>query len=140
MNILVNTSNLKVGGGLQVADSFISLLHLYTEHSFFVVLSDAMSYLEDSMQGATNCTTLRYELPQTMEGIIWGKNTYLDSIVEQYNIDAVFSVFGPTLWRPKVRHICGFARSQIVYTESPFFKKIPFKKKMAYKIRERLKL
>lgn len=38
MNILVNTSNLKAGGGLQVADSFLSLLYLYTEHSFFCCL------------------------------------------------------------------------------------------------------
>ena len=45
-NILVNTSNLKAGGGLQVADSFLSLLYLYTEHSFFVVLSEALFYLE----------------------------------------------------------------------------------------------
>jgi len=125
---------------LQVADSFISYLHLFAEHRFFVVLSDAMLYLEKKIREADNCTILRYELPQTARGILLGKNAYLDSLVERYQIDAVFSVFGPVLWRPKVRHVCGFARPQIVYTESPFFKKISLRQKWIYKIRERLKL
>lgn len=140
MRILVNTSNLKNGGGLQVADSFISLLHLYTEHHFYVVLSDALLYLEEKIKNVGNCTILRYELPQTTAGIVFGKNALLDSYVECYNIDVVFSVFGPTLWRPRVRHICGFARPQIIYPESPFFKEISLKQKLAYKIREKLKL
>lgn len=140
MNILVNTSNLKAGGGLQVADSFLSLLYLYTEHSFFVVLSEVLFYLERPMEKYANCTILKYDMPKSIGGLIWGKNAHMDSIVEKYRIDVVFSIFGPTLWRPKVRHVCGFARPQIIYTKSPFFKKISLKQKFAYKISEQFKL
>lgn len=70
MNILVNTSNLKAGGGLQVADSFLSLLYLYTEHSFFVVLSEALFYLERPMEKYANCTILKYDMPKSIGGLI----------------------------------------------------------------------
>ncbi|MBR1631280.1 MAG: glycosyltransferase family 1 protein, partial [Paludibacteraceae bacterium] len=39
---LINCSNLKRGGALQVADSICSQLNRYAEHQFVVVLSDAL--------------------------------------------------------------------------------------------------
>ena len=39
MRILVNASNLKKGGGLQVADSVCGCLKQFTRHRFVVVLS-----------------------------------------------------------------------------------------------------
>ena len=39
MNILINCSNLKNGGGLQVADSICGQLHRFPQHQFVVVLS-----------------------------------------------------------------------------------------------------
>lgn len=40
--ILINASNLKKGGGLQVADSICILLNEYKQHQFVVVLSRYM--------------------------------------------------------------------------------------------------
>ena len=41
MRILVNISNLKIGGALQVGYSFMSeIVNLTTNHKFYVVLSD----------------------------------------------------------------------------------------------------
>lgn len=140
MNIIINTSNLKVGGGLQVADSFISFLWRYTENRFIVVLSDALLYLEDKVRKYPNCATVRYNIPQTIKGVLFGENAYLDSLVDEYHADIAFTVFGPALWRPKVKHICGFARPQIIYTESPFFANLSFSARIGYKLREKLKL
>ena len=42
MHILINASNLKAGGALQVADSLCGLLGEFPEHEFVVVLSRAL--------------------------------------------------------------------------------------------------
>ena len=46
----------------------------------------------------------------------------LDELVEMRAIDLVLTVFGPAYWRPRVPHVCGFALSQYIYENSPFFK------------------
>lgn len=140
MNILINTSNLKAGGGLQVADSFVSCLPVYAKHRFFILLSDELLYLADRLARAENCHCLPYNLRHTLSGILRGRNRELDEIVERHEIQAVFTIFGPSLWRPRVPHVCGFARPQIVYPESPFFKKISGAEYLKYKFAEWLKL
>lgn len=39
LNVLINASNLKKGGGLQVADSICKSLKQFPQHIFIVVLS-----------------------------------------------------------------------------------------------------
>ena len=51
MYVLINTSNLKVGGGIQVADSLIHCLFMYRQHNFVIVLSPALSYLDVIIDG-----------------------------------------------------------------------------------------
>lgn len=140
MNILINASNLKTGGGSQVADSFISCLHRYGRHRFFILLSDELSYLSDRISRTENCRCILYNLKHTVKGAWWGRNKELDRIVESCGIQAVFTIFGPSLWRPRVLHVCGFARPQIVYPESPFFRKISGAKYLKYKLSEFVKL
>lgn len=140
MYVLINTSNLKVGGGIQVADSLIHCLFMYRQHNFVIVLSPALSYLDVIIDGFDNCTSVIYSIQQNIQGVFWGKNIFLDNVVEKYNVDVVFTVFGPSLWRPKVKHICGFARSQLIYSNSPFFQKMNWVKRIYSKIRENMKL
>ena len=100
MYVLINTSNLKVGGGIQVADSLIHCLFMYRQHNFVIVLSPALSYLDVIIDGFDNCTSVIYSIQQNIQGVFWGKNIFLDNVVEKYNVDVVFTVFGPSLWRP----------------------------------------
>lgn len=140
MRILINTSNLKVGGGLQVADSLIHHLSKYKQHNFVVILSPALEYLNVVIDDYDNCVSLIYALPQTWRGVFCGMNFFLDNVVRKYDIDVVFTVFGPSLWRPKVKHICGFARPQLIYPNSPFFQKMGWTKRISSKLRENVKL
>lgn len=140
MNILINASNSKAGGALQVADSFISCLPAFGRHRFFILLSDQLSYLSDRIARTENCRAIPYNLKHTLRGVLWAENRELDRIVESCGIDAVFTIFGPSLWRPRVLHVCGFARPQIVYPESPFFRKIGREKYLKYKLSEFVKL
>lgn len=140
MRILINSSNLKAGGGLQVADSFLSLLKDFSQHIFWVVLSSQLEYLQSLLSTYSNVNSIVYNTDITTLGIIRGENKYLDQLVAEYQIEAVFSVFGPPLWRPKVPHIVGFARPQLIYSDSPFFSRMNWLKRSKSWIIEYIKL
>ncbi len=140
MRILINCSNLKLGGAIQVADSFVSMLDQFPQHSFWVVLSKQTAYLASKITTYSNCEILYYDLVQSWQGVFLGRNSALDRWVKELNIERVFTIFGPSLWRPRVPHVCGFARPQIIYTESPFWRKISLAERVKSKLREAVKL
>lgn len=122
MNILINCSNLKIGGGLQVAHSFVSSLKDFSLHSFVVVCSSELSNQFDTHTFPKNVKFISYNIAPKAIKTITGKDIFLDKIVLENEIEVVFSVFGPTYWKPKVKHIVGYAKPHYVYTDSPFFK------------------
>lgn len=134
MKFLVNCSNLKNGGGLQVADSLCRELCRYPQHHFVVVLSSALGYLERDLRSGQNISNTVYDLPHTLKSIMLGRDKILDGLVERNRIDAVITVFGPSLWQPRCPHLCGFARAQLLLTDSPYYKRIGLKEKLIYKI------
>lgn len=126
MNILINASNLKVGGGVQVAYSIISELSKYTQHHFVVAYPDALENAVKLVKDKDNISTVKYNMSITFKNVFFLRDSFLDRLVDEKNIDAVLTVFGPSRWRPKVKHLCGFARAQLVVPESPFFTRMPF--------------
>lgn len=126
MRILVNVSNLKFGGVAQVADSFISLLDKFN-HDFFIVLPKNLSYLKERVN-AKNIVFIDYTMLRRLSALLLGWNKFLDECVEKNRIDKVFTLFGPSLWNPKVPHVCGFALLQILYRNSDFYKRTGWKK------------
>jgi len=58
----------------------------------------------------------------------------LDQLVEDEKIGAVLTIFGPSKWKPCCPHLCGFARAQLLLTDSPYYQKRTFKEKVLYKI------
>jgi glycosyltransferase involved in cell wall biosynthesis len=132
MNILINCSNLKIGGGLQVAHSFIYELRKYPQHTYCVVLSSQMEEILRYEEFGQNFVFVEYDVK-----IFWNeKNKFLDSLVLKYKIERIFSVFGPSYWKPQVPHICGYAKSHYVYKESPFFKQLSILSRVKLRIKE----
>lgn len=129
MKILINASNLKKGGGLQVADSICSLLSSYPQHRFIVVLSSNLLSTFQKMRNISNINAIQYDMPKSITTVLFKRNRFLDTLVKIEKIDVVITIFGPSLWVPKCRHISGFARAQCVLTDSPYFKNMPFLKK-----------
>jgi glycosyltransferase involved in cell wall biosynthesis len=136
MNILINCSNLKIGGGLQVAHSFLYELLKYPQHKYIVLLSQQMSGIINETDFGQNFIFIHYSIQFSWRG----KNTFLDNIVTKHKVEKVFTVFGPAYWKPKVFHVCGYAKPQYVYKESPFFTQLPLKEKMKLKIKELIHL
>lgn len=124
MKILINASNLKKGGGLQVADSVCCYINKYTNHKFVVVLSHYLETTASKIKGYPNVKVLKYDMPKTKKTLLTGRNQFLDNLVENENINAVLTIFGPSLWIPEVLHVSGFARPHCVLTDSPYYKRM----------------
>lgn len=121
MNILINASNQKGYGGGQVTDSLCRNLKDYPQHNFVVVLNPILENLRDALTGVENVTVEIYAINNNIQTLLLGRDSFLDSLISEYKIDGVLSVFGPTRWNPCCPHLSGFALSQIVIPESPFY-------------------
>lgn len=124
MNILVNCSNLKEGGGLQVGDSLCCSLNRFKEHNFVVVLSSAMKETENRMEKGYNIRIYKYNVKNNFSTLVFGRDCLLDSLVTKFRIDVVLTVFGPSRWNPRCLHVSGFASSYLVLKDSPFYNNI----------------
>ncbi len=131
-SFLINCSNLKNGGGLQVADSFCRELHKFTENQFIVVLSSDLRSTEKVLTTSKNVKVIVYNLPHNGRTLILGRDKLLDGLVEREKVDAVLTVFGPSLWRPRVAHLCGFARAQLLLKVNGY--RLTVKEKLLYAI------
>jgi len=137
MNLLINCSNLKVGGGIQVAHSFINELKFVTDHITIVVSSQLLSQLVVN-DFPVNVSFVEYNIKPTIQSFIYGNNSFLDSLVKKTKPECVFTVFGPSYWKPKVKHICGYAKPHYVYKDSPFFRIISAKERILLWIKEKI--
>ena len=114
MIFLINASNLKQGGGVQVADSVCRELYKYQQHQFVVVLSSAFADTMQAISSFPNVKAFTYDIRNNAKTLLLGRDAFLDSLVEEKKVDAVLTIFGPSRWRPKCKHLCGFARAQLL--------------------------
>ena len=132
---MVNASNLKVGGGLQVADSVCRELYKYPQHRFTVVYDKALADCAKAIGQYDNVETVEYETPIDLKTVLTGRDKFLDTLVKDKGIDAVLTIFGPSRWTPRVPHLSGFARPHLVLPESPYWKQIPPKRMLSVKLK-----
>lgn len=138
MNILINCSNLKAGGGIQVADSLCRMLNRFPEHCFTVVLSDKLAYLEKDIKCHENISTVNYTMNNTVWRLLSGRDAFLDALVKENDIELVFFVFGPSVWIPRVRTAAGFAMGHLVLPDSPYWKILSLKDLIKMRLRNLL--
>lgn len=133
MIFLINCSNLKVTGGLQVANSICTQLGKYRQHRFVVVLSSF--FKEFDILNGDNCKVVRYDIKNNVSTLLFGRDKFLDGLVEEHKVDAVLTVFGPSRWNPRCKHLCGFARAQLLL-KNPLQKEVSLKERLLYRIWE----
>lgn len=138
MNILINASNLKAGGGLQVADSICKSLNQYPAHRFTVVLSTFFPNTAGEIKNYPNVEVHTYNVKNNLQTLLFGRDKFLDSLVEKNKIDVALTVFGPSRWNPRCKHLSGFALSFLVMPESPYFQRMNWKEKLQATFRNKL--
>lgn len=134
-NILINCSNLKFGGGIQVAHSFLNEIKNIDKDMYIVICSNALYEQLNIDEFNFRFRFIKYDIKSNPINAISGRNKFLSSIVYKFSVNKVFTVFGPSYWKPSVFHVCGFAKPHYIYKDSPFFKIISFKSNLILKIK-----
>lgn len=107
-----------------MADSICRQLNHFIQHKFIVVLSHYLVNTGDAIKDYGNVKVELYDIPDSFNSIVLGRDRFLDTTVENEHVNAVLTVFGPSRWIPRCVHLCGFALSQLVVPESPFFQQM----------------
>lgn len=124
--LIVNTSTLSGTGVVQVAVSFINECIKFVDIDFYVLLSKNVGANIDTEKFPENFHF--YNIPAHP---IYGLKGFevrrlLRCLENKIQPDCVFSIFGPSCWKPKVPHLMGYAYPHYVYPESPVFKLMSF--------------
>ena len=139
MKLLINTSNIKNSGALQVTLSFLEEIRQNRIHKFAIILSEAVySQIEISKFGDN------FEFYNISLVLPFKKSfrKYLKSMVKiekDFSPDCVFSVFSPTYWTPKTIHVTGFAYPWIINPDSEYIKSLPIKKRFLQTLENKFK-
>ncbi len=135
MKIIINTTNLKVGGALQVAISFIRNCIYFKEHEFHVFLSPSINKEIEREQFPVNFIFYSFANPSRF--IMFDKTIrLLDQTEQLIQPDCVFSVFGPTYWKPRSKHIMGFANGLYLYDDSPYFQMMKLPERIKFELKK----
>lgn len=124
MKILINASNIGKGGASQVTNSICLELKNVVDMSFVVVLPKSLAYLKDEMTTFKHVEVIIHNVNNSKWTKLSGRETFLDRLVQEKQIDCVLSVFGPTWWIPRCPHLAGFALAHLVMPESPYFQRM----------------
>lgn len=131
MKILLNATNLVKGGALQVALSVIEeFSRLLSKDSVVLVCSQAV--INELKRSKIKVEFDSYVFSDSPARIITRKTvrSRLSSIEFKFNPDIVFTIFGPSYWKPKAIHVCGFADGWCYYPNSPAFQKLSLWKRL----------
>lgn len=135
MRLIINTSNLNKGGGIQVAHSFINECIKFPDNEYHIFLCKKLSEQIDIHKFDDNFhfySILNAPSYFSIDGIKAIKT--LNKLEYKITPDCVFSIFGPTYWTPKSPHLMGFAIAHFIYPDSPFYQIIPKSEKFKWNI------
>ena len=116
-----------VGGAVAVTDSICSYLDKFEQH------------IGSKIKDYSNVRIVYYHCKLSLTLLLFHRDKFLDELVENEHIDAVFTVWEP-YWNARRPHLAGFAQPDIIYKNSPYFLIIPFKQRLANRIKNAIKL
>jgi glycosyltransferase involved in cell wall biosynthesis len=115
MRIIINCSNARRGGALQVSLSFLYESLKCSENEYHVFLSEK---LKESLA--------EHKFPDNYKFYPFKQETIYSRMISSFKLfkmertispDIVFTVFGPAYWKPKAPHVMGFAMGQMLYSD-----------------------
>lgn len=130
MKILINSSNLHCGGGVQVASSFINELPLLSKEivkNFDVIVS---SEVDKNINQSTKIFFKNYKVHN-----IFGLKNYRNNINLFDAYDLVFTIFGPCYHPIKGINLVGFAQPWIIYPNNECYSMLSSVEKLKYKLK-----
>ncbi|MCM2379524.1 glycosyltransferase [Pseudomonas marginalis] len=133
--VLINCSNLHVGGAVAVATSFINRVSAKQSLEFDVSILVSTKVMKNLSELGVNLSAFKKVTVADFIGIkaLWSG---LSQNISGY--DLVFTVFGPAYSMRKIdKHIVGFAQPSIIYPESRAFYKVSFIRRVLMRLKFR---
>lgn len=131
MKILINAINIHGGGGKQVTDSIFKSLSCVQDHHFIVVLSTHLrDIIDERIASSSNVEVFVHTISNRLSTLLFGRDAFMDRLVKTRNVDAVLTVFGPSRWIPKVTHLSGFARAQLLDLNTPYYQRTSLRERL----------
>lgn len=137
MRFIINTTNLQSGGALQIALSLLEEWNVIgNKNDFHVFLSPQLEQLLDQNKFEKNFlfyTFIENPTSRILRTFIYHKK--LKQLEANIKPNAVFTIFGPAIWKPKNPHLVGFANGYYLYDNSTFIQEnicTNFIKKLKY--------
>lgn len=126
MKLLINTANLHVGGGVQVASSFLTELSKIIEsggfHSDITVSVLCSDVVKQNLPNDFSYDVFHHFFVENIHGF---KRPNKDVRAIFFGCDVCFTLFGPLYFIPKCKiHICGFAQAWISYPKNLAFSRL----------------
>ena len=129
--ILINASNLHVGGGVQVATSFLYELSFIKSLSFTPTV-----YLSTKIKSELEKLGVNTKQKNWIVHDTYGLSNYFKNKKLFSKFDIVFTVFGPYYFMSKhQKAITGFAQPWIIYPNNEVFKQLTITKKIKTKLK-----
>lgn len=138
MKIIIDNSNLIVGGGIQVATSFLNDINNHNLSDEFIVIQSYNSAQDiDKKVFKNNFTFFDLSEEQTTSKV--NRIRKVKEIENETQPNVIFTVFGPSYHKSNFPKIVGFAIPYLIYPDSPFFNQISFVENLKYKLLSILK-
>ena len=138
MNILLNGLPITVGGGRVKFDSFVRHLNQSQVHKTKVVIHPRNAPIYNAKNFPNLSFTYCSYSPASFKDYFKARR-FLNELESEFAPDYVITLFGPSFWRPKAKHLMGYAIPHYVYPESPFFKSLSLRQRLTHEIRKRIK-
>jgi len=136
MRLIINTTIIMGGGGMQVSLSFLNELKQFGEDEYHVFLSKIVGEHLDKTTFPSNFKFYDFDnSPAHFKNRLQTVKK-LNGLVDKIKPDVVFSVFGPTYWRPRATHVMGFGQAFILYKNYDVVKNMSIKSKLEFRYKE----
>lgn len=136
MRLIINTSSLFSGGGVQVALSFIEECRNFDKNEYHVFLCPSVEKQIDKSSYPDNFIFYTIERKGNIINNILYLRKKLSSLEKEIKPDCVFTVFGPSYWTPQSSHLLGYALPHYLYPESPYFNNVSYKERVTFILRK----
>lgn len=139
MKLLINASNIKFGGGLQVAISVITSL-LKNSRGYeikFIVSENIFNQLEIDASSHRKFIVIDFSAKKALNYINYYSS--LRSFENDFKQDVVFTIFGPSFYRFRYgKSLIGFANAWLVNPDTDAYRIFAYRQRLINKLKNKM--
>lgn len=131
---IIDCSNIRVGGGMQVAVSFFKDLNEmeFENEEFIFLVSHELNQKIQTLAFKNHIRIIALEAKHSSNVVLRAQQCR--RIEKEEQPDCIFVLFGPSYHKSHIPKVVGFARPHYVYSHSPYFDMAPWREKLKMRL------